>query len=799
MHVADRYVVPLLVLLLQPLAFGHGGHTLESKHFAYDASAAVVEARMLPGSTLYSPGLASVGDVLWIAYLEFVPGEGDHVWVGRLDEGEVVEARRVTGSAGRYANPTLTKAGDEDLWLSYEVQPDDASKWQIHARRIGGEKAKGAVAVSDGQRHGINHRVAADSAGGIWVTWQGEQEGQYDVFAREAGADGALGPIQRVSSGVDGDWSPSVAVTPNGDVCVVWDTYTGESFDVLCRWFAGGKWGPVRTVADGPAFQGRGDVVCDGRGWVWVLWEEGAEGWGKPFRGVEHEWTNITDGYGPVHRFRKVHVARLERDGSLSPLAEPLPMPSFEAARQQERRRPGAEQLGVFYERGKLAVDASDRLWVAYRHYFAHQAAMPEPTEHHVEVGWAVYARCIEGEGWSPLHSFDIHQRDGMQRLAIVPHGDGLAAAWATGRTDRRKDPMPRGIATGVLPYQAGSAANPAFGDTTALVAQAPPSDTGQRPPEAGVGGKTYRLFYGDLHRHTDLSLCFPFFDGSIEDAYRYAIEVAGLDFLGVTDHTRDIDHGDALSQLWWRSTKEARRHVLDGAFATYFSFERSHRDTDHNVISLRDDMIRDFPPPLWDYWAEIGPDTFTIPHTHFNGTVWDRQDDAKRPLLEIYQGCRDYHSQKDAHDGLDRGYHMGFIASSDHLSTSASYACVWAPEATRESIFRAMQARRTFGATDHIRLVFKSGAHWMGERIVAAAAPTFQVSIQGTAPIELLQVFHNGEVVQTLETGAGAGFETEFTPQATLTGGDYFYLYLRQKDGNQAWSSPIWVEKPAG
>jgi hypothetical protein len=55
------------------------------------------------------------------------------------------------------------------------------------------------------------------------------------------------------------------------------------------------------------------------------------------------------------------------------------------------------------------------------------------------------------------------------------------------------------------------------------------------------VGGEELRLYFGDLHRHTDLSLCFPFFDGSLDDAYRYGIEVARLDFLGVTDHTRDL------------------------------------------------------------------------------------------------------------------------------------------------------------------------------------------------------------------------------------------------------------------
>ncbi|MCF6285766.1 MAG: DUF3604 domain-containing protein, partial [Candidatus Hydrogenedentes bacterium] len=134
---------------------------------------------------------------------------------------------------------------------------------------------------------------------------------------------------------------------------------------------------------------------------------------------------------------------------------------------------------------------------------------------------------------------------------------------------------------------------------------------------------------------------------------------------------------------------------------------------------------------------------------------------------------------------------------SSDHLSTSASYACVWAPDGSREGIFRAMQARRTFGATTHIRLLFKAGEHWMGEVIESETVPAFTLRVAGTAPLELIEVLHNGKVVQTLDTKGSKQFSTEFMPDITLRGDDYIYIHLRQKDGNRAWSSPIWITAP--
>jgi hypothetical protein len=172
------------------------------------------------------------------------------------------------------------------------------------------------------------------------------------------------------------------------------------------------------------------------------------------------------------------------------------------------------------------------------------------------------------------------------------------------------------------------------------------------------------------------------------------------------------------------------------------------------------------------------------------------RQDDALRPLIEIYQGCRDHDSQKQVRLPLDKGYHLGFIASSDHSSTSASYACVWASKSELKTIFRSMQARRTYGATDKIRLIFRSGDHWMGQRFVAKEIPEFQIEIDGTAPLKSLTLYDNGEPVSDIPLKKGArSINTTYKPSDKyFTGKHYLYIHLVQADGNQAWSSPIWV-----
>ena len=96
--------------------------------------------------------------------------------------------------------------------------------------------------------------------------------------------------------------------------------------------------------------------------------------------------------------------------------------------------------------------------------------------------------------------------------------------------------------------------------------------------------------------------------------------------------------------------------------------------------------------------------------------------------------------------NALAKGYRLGFIASSDHISGHVSYACVIAERLSRESLFEAMRARRTYGATDNIvldvRFVAAGGAeHLMGEEFASAEPVRVQVRVLGTGPIERVEV----------------------------------------------------------
>jgi len=66
---------------------------------------------------------------------------------------------------------------------------------------------------------------------------------------------------------------------------------------------------------------------------------------------------------------------------------------------------------------------------------------------------------------------------------------------------------------------------------------------------------------------------------------------------------------------------------------------------------------------------------------------------------------------------------------------------------------------------------------------------------IDGTAPLKQLTVYDNGLSVSELPLpDASSSISTIYCPGKYFTGKHYLYIHLVQADGNQAWSSPIWV-----
>jgi len=803
------------ILFLTSILFGHSELCQLKKAglFRFEQAEREYPVSSLGSTHFYDSSIFVTSGETRVVFLEHIPGKGDRLMTGEITDGELVGPHPVFPVVGTYKNPTVTVDTKGQAYLSWEEFKED--RWQVIFARFDDSQAEEIQALNQpaffsvdaqapyGDRNfgnGINHATAPHPQGGLSIVWQQDVGGQFDVAHARVSRGVKISEQKILSKNPRGDWAPRIATNADGKSFVTWDSYDGQSFNVLGRWVHTQGDEPV-ALADGPLAQFRADVTFVGEK-LFVLWEEAAANWGKDYDGGFGQWKNIEDHYGPLHKFRLLRVAEVV-DGQAIELQNSLHHALLNHATVQKDKRDNLEQLGVFYERGQFVTDGQGRLWLVHRSFHAPHVRTTKAVAHHIESGWQVQARCFDGEKWSKLHSFEHPQRDGLQRMSVVPAPKGFSITYTTGRTHRDARSKHRGVFFGTVAMDDFKEEQKQMSLPATKPSRLAQSKTPTTLTQATVGGQSYHLSFGDLHRHTDLSLCFPFFDGTYDDQFRYIIEVVEHDFVGITDHARDLSNGEVDSLVWRRSVKEVTRHRLNGRFIPYFSYERSQRQTDHNVISLRDDLLRPFEPHLREFWNEIDGDTFTIPHNTGNSpamvqALWSIHDNEKRPLMEIFQGCRsnaDKNMAAMVRLGYSKGYRFGLIASSDHLSTHRSYACVWSPQRERESIFRSLQARRTYGATDRIGLVFRYGKYWMGEEVKYRKGESLFLEVTGTGSLKDVRLIKNGKPWKTFHPEEESlHFEHSLVPDPLSGEEDYYFVELEQSDGNRAWSSPIWV-----
>ena len=358
---------------------------------------------------------------------------------------------------------------------------------------------------------------------------------------------------------------------------------------------------------------------------------------------------------------------------------------------------------------------------------------------------------------------------------------------------------------------------------------------------------------FGDCHRHTDIR-GHSGVDGSALDTYRYALDAAQLDFLGLGDHnqvTGGVWPDGIRDYQWWYQQKFVDLFTHEPSFIGVYSYEHSlNRPSGHrNMLHLkRGAPLRvadrqggrrtnpdNQPPNLWK-WVEAkvltqpGQKIVIVPHTFGAGPLadWNWPNARFDCLLEIYQGCRGSYeawrlppgekrgpTQTDdpghfARDALKVGNVYGFVSFSDHSSTHSSWAGVWVERPTRDALFDALLARRTFGASDEIILRVSASSkndgatkHYSaGRQFIAKAGspPSIQINVEAPDLIMRVDVVRNGKYVFTTRP-KGRTFKGTFTDMKAEPGKSYYYVRVFQRDPEDpsgdpeiAWASPFFV-----
>jgi hypothetical protein len=348
----------------------------------------------------------------------------------------------------------------------------------------------------------------------------------------------------------------------------------------------------------------------------------------------------------------------------------------------------------------------------------------------------------------------------------------------------------------------------------------------GMHEYRATIGGQTFQLLRGEFHRHTEMSGDGGS-DGPLIDAYRYLIDSAYMDWGGCCDH----DNGNRREYFWWQQQKLTDAYKLGEKFIPMFSYERSvvYPEGHRNIVFAQRGIrpLPRLPVMAADSTPTPAPDTQMLYHylkqfkgivaSHTSatdmGTDWRDNDPILEPVVEIYQGDRQNYEMPDAPRAptadnaiggwrplgfvslaLQKGYRLGFQASSDHISTHMSYCNVWATAPTRSAILEGLSKRRVYGATDNILADVRCGEHFMGEEFTLSEPPTLTVKLMGTAEFAKVFIVRNGAYVYSVEPKKQTvDFQWRDT---TAERGKLSYYYVRgeQSDGELVWVSPMWI-----
>jgi len=746
---------------------------------------------------------------VWVAYVSW-EREKDVIYARSFD-GQTWSEPLALAGPGDFYQVQLASDGRGKLWMVWAAQED--GNWDLYARVHEQGKWDAASRLTEAPGSDFKHDLASDADGHVWMAWQSFRNGNADIYLKNLSD--PQGRELGVTDHAANDWEPSVACDGQGNVFVAWDTYRNGNYDIYLRRMAPGAGEPI-VVAASQDFEAHPSVACDSEGRVWVAYDSAQPNWGKDYTRDE----TLCDGNftATLHAYRRLELRCITPDGVH---AAPVPIPQLMPDSWQEVPTVVYGTVGHrrSYDLPHLATDAHGNLWLTYR--LNRQGYLGHPPGGGV---WEIETVWFDGKQWSdPVFIPYSHGRNNQRVGTALDNQGSLWFAWPTGSHFQKKD---CDIYIGRLP--SAQQAEPLKPGSPVAV----PTPSG-RDPEVPVNhrwevdGKNYQVFWGDLHRHTDLSLCTPTIDGTLFDAYRYALDAAKLDFLGATDHTRDVP-----PYPWWCSQKMADLFTVQGRFAGFYSYERSnnmgkggggHRNiwfperghpvyysniVDKNSPSptglyqvLRDEKVR----------CAMGAHTPGWNQSAGEGT-WTYSDPEYEPVAEIFQAYRiSYEMPKQVGDrtsasfkrsiwaALERGHRLGLIASSDHWSTHLSYACVYADELTRESIFRAIQKRRTYAAMDKIIVEFSVNGHLMGEEFETSDPVDVRAKVVGTAKLSAVELVKDNRFVYTAQPEERECTFT-FRDAAATKGTSYYYLRVSQEnklpDGSpvMAWSSPVWV-----
>ncbi|MDF2533433.1 MAG: LPXTG-motif cell wall anchor domain protein, partial [Clostridia bacterium] len=338
------------------------------------------------------------------------------------------------------------------------------------------------------------------------------------------------------------------------------------------------------------------------------------------------------------------------------------------------------------------------------------------------------------------------------------------------------------------------------------------------------VGEQEYSYYFGQLHSHTNLSDG----QGTPDEAFKWARDVAKADFFAVTDHSNwfdndtkaNINDGSASAE-WTQLLQKADTYNKDGEFVAIGGFEMTwsgstggwgHINTYNTAgFETRSNSKMD----LKTYYNAIAGQPQSISQLNHPGkTFGDFGDfgfyspaaDAVVKLIEVGNGegairssgyfpSYEYYTR-----ALDKGWHIAPSNNQDNhkanwVTANEARTVVIAPSLTRESIYDAIRNMRVYATEDsNLQVMYKVNGQLMGSSLSNPEALEITIDINdpdATDKIGKVSIISNGgQIVSSKNFEENtAAWQLTLDPKYS-----YYYVRIDQSDKDIAVTAPVWT-----
>jgi hypothetical protein len=766
----------------------------------------------------------------WVVYTEY-DGTADTLKIARK-AGDSLTAIGPLTEPGVIHQPAVACDGQGAVWAIWSELGENG-RWKLQARAItDGKAAPETVTLESASGSAVFADAGTDRKGRVWVTWQSFRGGYSDIYAKHFDpAQAKWSDEIRVTKDAAGDWEPRLAFGKGNSAWIVFDSSRTGNFNVYVATVGIDGSSRVQPIMPGLHHQARPSVAAapDGSGF-WVAWESGRRKWGRNSRGV--------NGKAGLNWGKAIEAGFFNAtDSTFTSL--PSPTPALKGK--------GIGSLNL----PCLGVSSEGKLWLASRFFR--------------KTHWRVAVTTYDAgqKGWSQSSVIKASDFGQDRRCSWASGSDGKV--WFCWPSDLRKNK--KALKSGVYLARLDPNHRASFPKRTV---KTPPAKSdvplwGDSPGRHrddrhtwALNGKKFRLYWGDFHRHTDVSNCRTGTDGCIVEQFRYAYDFGQLDFLGPSDHT---DIGKVYDPYeWWCNQKLMDVFHAPGFFNSFYVYEREQRWPwgHRNVVFIErgapiiyinrqtyksspwqktlpvtDGGKEIVPTELWDLLRKSGKDVSVISHTGATrmGTNWDNYeliDHQVENLVEIYQGARVSYEGLGAPQptvGFPRGVKLKEDAHGS-VKTKGDFGPF--NNGVYQYALENGHNLGVFASSDHISTHTTYGGVYTEDfsrkgildamnarRTIAATDKIFvEFSCNGYPLGSVFDVTGQPEMQVAVSgtaklrrvtivrnesnykvfTPKGSDISTTFTDEKPLDGENRYYIRVEQEDGNMAWSSPVWV-----